>query len=79
MEDALPTQLHFETHPLADERVEVLPESSASAPHDEPNLQAVRPVTAYDVCFGLVNLPATYISYFLLHLLLCLFNGDRYS
>lgn len=64
MEDALPTQIHVETHPLTDERIDVLQESSANAPHDEPNLQAARTGPAYDVCFGLVNLPSTYMSFF---------------
>lgn len=65
MEGSPLAQIHFETHPL-DEPIEVLPESSATAPRDDPNLQAARPVPAYDVCFGLVNLPPTYISYFCL-------------
>ncbi len=66
MEDALATQLYFGSHPLADEHIEVLPESSANAPRDEPNLQAARPVPAYEVCFGLVNMPATSVSFALL-------------
>lgn len=61
MEDAHVAQLYFGSHPLADEHIEVLPESSANAPPDEHHLQAARPVPAYEVCFGLVNLPATYV------------------
>ncbi|CAK7198478.1 hypothetical protein SEUCBS139899_001139 [Sporothrix eucalyptigena] len=51
-----PTARQIRSHPLADEHIEVLQESPANTPRDEPNLQAARPVPAYDVCFGLLSL-----------------------